>query len=644
MYRRIVEGIPEGIWIANPQGQTIFCNQRMADILGVALESMPESCFACVFPDELATAQLYFARALEGEGKPFDFRLRRADGMPIWVSIACSMVCDEAGARIGVLGLFSDISERKLAEEELREAKGQLAAELDVRAKLHELALVSMSGASLETILDQIVDVAIKISGADFGNIQLLDPKSSDLRIVTHRGFPQWWVDFWNQVSKGQGTCGTALEQRARVIVEDVEQSPIFVGTPALEAQRQANVRAVQSTPLISQSGKLVGMFSTHHKRPHWPDEHAQRLLDLLARQAADAIERSQYQTSLRESEERFRALVNASSYVVYRMSPDWTEMRGLDGKGFIADTNAPSRTWLQAYIHPDDQPEVVETIQNAIRTKSMFRLEHRVRRVDGSLGWTLSRAVPILGVHGDILEWFGAASDITDAKKNEASLLQNQEDLRALTARLVELRESGLKELARELHDDLSQNLAALGMEISTLVAPTAERSQSLPQRIRALQQRITKLADDVHSISRRLHPAILDELGLQAALREECWNFSERTGIRVQYASEAESGWPSADVSLCIYRVAQEGLNNIAKHARAANVHVLLSSDDGTCALRIKDDGQGFDLSGAKGKNCLGLISMQERARLVNGDFTIRSEPGKGTTLELSVALKAG
>ncbi len=190
MYRRIVEVIPEGIWIADPHGQTIFSNRRMADILGVAVESMPESCFACVFPDDVADVQRLFARALDGDRKPFDFRLRRADGTPIWVSIACRLVCDEAGNPLGVLGLFTDLTERKLAEEELREAKAQLAAELDDMGKLHELALVSVTGGGLKTILNQIVDVAISISGADFGNIQLLDPKSSDLRITTFRGFP----------------------------------------------------------------------------------------------------------------------------------------------------------------------------------------------------------------------------------------------------------------------------------------------------------------------------------------------------------------------------------------------------------------------------------------------------------------------
>ncbi|HET8701535.1 MAG TPA: GAF domain-containing protein, partial [Nitrococcus sp.] len=130
---------------------------------------------------------------------------------------------------------------------------------------------------------------------------------------------------------------------------------------------------------------------------------------------------RQQATETLRESEARLRALVNASSYVVYRMSPDWGELRQLQGRDFIADTKRPSRSWLQKYIHPDDQPRVMAVINEAVRTKSLFELEHRVRRVDGTLGWTLSRAIPLLDANGGITEWFGAASDITERKRAEA-------------------------------------------------------------------------------------------------------------------------------------------------------------------------------------------------------------------------------
>lgn len=146
-----------------------------------------------------------------------------------------------------------------------------------------------------------------------------------------------------------------------------------------------------------------------------------------------DGLEARRAEDRLRESEERFRAWVQASSDVVYRMGPDWTEMRFLQGEDFTPDPHEPTRSWLDKYIHPDDQPHVLEAVQRAVGTKSVFELEHRVLRVDGSLGWTSSRAIPMLDAEGEIREWFGAASDITARKLAEQSVQRSEERYRTL-------------------------------------------------------------------------------------------------------------------------------------------------------------------------------------------------------------------
>jgi PAS domain S-box-containing protein len=143
---------------------------------------------------------------------------------------------------------------------------------------------------------------------------------------------------------------------------------------------------------------------------------------------ARDVSVERRAERAVRESEQRQRALLNATSSVVYRMSPDWREMRQLDGRGLISDTEIPTGKWLDEYIHPDDQPTVLNAIEDALRTKSLFELEHRVRQLDGTLGWTLSRAVPILDEKGEIVEWFGTASDVTARKQAEETLRQERE------------------------------------------------------------------------------------------------------------------------------------------------------------------------------------------------------------------------
>ena len=204
-----------------------------------------------------------------------------------------------------------------------------------------------MQEGNLERVLGEIVDAAIAISGADFGNIQLLDPESSALRIVAQRGFPAWWLDFWTSVPPGQGACGTTLQRGERVIVEDVERSPIFAGTPGLEIQLKAGVRAVQSTPLVSRSGRPLGMFSTHYKTPHRPEERVLRVLDLLARQASDIIERAQYEEGLRDSEARLRLALDAGRMGtwVWDLATDTVDTDPLHRRLWDLDgTDAPCR------------------------------------------------------------------------------------------------------------------------------------------------------------------------------------------------------------------------------------------------------------------------------------------------------------
>jgi len=186
--------------------------------------------------------------------------------------------------------------------------------ELDALERLHRLTMMFLGGEPPKVILEEILRSAIAVTEADFGNIQMLDPKSEELEIVVHRGFPQWWLDYWNHVSKGTGVCGTALKRGERVIVEDVAHSPIFEGTPAAEIQEKAGIRAVQSTPLMSQRGTMLGMISTHFRQPGRPSDHALALLDLLARLAADIIERTKAEEAIRFSEARFSGILKISA------------------------------------------------------------------------------------------------------------------------------------------------------------------------------------------------------------------------------------------------------------------------------------------------------------------------------------------
>jgi PAS domain S-box-containing protein len=176
----------------------------------------------------------------------------------------------------------------------------------------------------------------------------------------------------------------------------------------------------------------LMGRFQAFRDRAGKPLRLVGINIDLTGRKRSEE--------AVRESAERFRALVTASSHVVYRMSPDWSEMRELRGQHFIADTQEPNHGWLEKYIAPEDQQRVMAAISEAIRTKSVFELEHRVRRVDSTLGWTFSRAIPLQDVNGEITEWLGTASDVTRRKQAQEALRQSEERFRSMADAIPQL------------------------------------------------------------------------------------------------------------------------------------------------------------------------------------------------------------
>ena len=215
------------------------------------------------------------------------------------------------GQVVAILSMAQDITARERAEEALRESKRSLASELAGMARLQEVSTRLVRAGDSISLLQEIVDAAIAITAADMGNIQLLDGDMGCLEIVASRGFERPFLDFFREVRGGESACGAAIISRERTVVEDVTSSAIFAGRPALEVLRAAGVRAVQSTPLVSRAGRTLGMLSTHYRMPRHPAERDLHVVDLLARQAADWIERTQVEADrerLLASERQARA------------------------------------------------------------------------------------------------------------------------------------------------------------------------------------------------------------------------------------------------------------------------------------------------------------------------------------------------
>jgi signal transduction histidine kinase len=202
-------------------------------------------------------------------------------------------------------------------------------------------------------------------------------------------------------------------------------------------------------------------------------------------------------------------------------------------------------------------------------------------------------------------------------------------------------VQEAEQKRLARELHDGLNQQLALVSVALEKLHLEIRSRAKPLQKRTEELIDGVARISDDVHRMAYRLHPAVLEKLGLPAALETECRDFSKSEGIQVAFEQHNEGPSLSEHVSLCLYRVAQETLRNIARHSGARKAEVSLTILPDQVRLRIRDSGAGFDLDNLGKTRGLGLVSMEERVHQVNGTLTIDSNPSKGTRVEVTVSL---
>jgi two-component system, NarL family, sensor kinase len=216
----------------------------------------------------------------------------------------------------------------------------------------------------------------------------------------------------------------------------------------------------------------------------------------------------------------------------------------------------------------------------------------------------------------------------------------QVEEALNELRRRFVHAQEEEHRRIARELHDDLTQRLAVLAIDAGIL-----EQSPGCPADVekaaRGMRTQLVALSENVHSLSRQLHPSILDELGIDDALRAECLSVGQRDGIAVSFLAHDVPAGLSREIALCVYRVTQEALRNIARHAKTQRASVRLVAKDRHLVLRVRDRGVGFDVA-ARGVRGLGLESMSERARLVGARFAVASRRGEGTTVTLQVRLQ--
>jgi PAS domain S-box-containing protein len=390
--RIALDSMGQFVGLLDAQGNVLEINRVALDAAGVSLSQVEGKPLWATFwwqvSDEvIQTLQTAIGRAGQGESVRWDTPIfGRAGGKEtIVIDASLSPVRDEQGKVVFITVEGRDITEKKALER-------QIGLEREKARRLYD------------TILSNTPDLAYVF----------------DLHhrfIYANKALLAMWGRTWEEaVGKNCLELGYAPWHAAmhdREIEQVIATRKPIRGEVPFTGTNGRRVYDYIFVPVMGPSGEVEAIAGT----------------------TRDITERTQAEDALRRSEERLRAFVTATSNAVYSMSADWSEMHQLEGKAFIADTEETTRDWLQKYIHPDDQDRLMSVAAEAMRTKNTFELEHRVLRLDGTLGWTLSRAVPVLGADGEIVEWFGAAADVTERRRAEearhrlAAIVESSDD-----------------------------------------------------------------------------------------------------------------------------------------------------------------------------------------------------------------------
>ena len=339
-------------------------------------------------------------------------------------------------------------------------------------------------------------------------------------------------------------------------------------------------------------------------------------------------------ESAILESERRFRLVTNTAPVMIWMSGPDrsftFFNKPWLDFTGRTLEAEVGTG-WTRG-VHPDDDRPGGETYERAFAARESFQVQFRLRRHDGAFRWIFGTGVPRFNADGSFAGYIGSCLDITERKLAE-------EAVASLGGKLILAQEEERTRIARELHDDINQQIALVSVVLDELRLHPPDSMEAIQDHLERLRSRTSKISASVNALSHRLHSSKLEYLGLVAALRSFCREFSEQHRVEVHFSHGTIPDRLPHEISLCLFRIVQAALVNALKHSGVTSFDVDVTSSRHRIHLRVWDEGSGFDAEKMLASRGLGLISMRERVRLVNGEISILSTPNGGTTIEVDV-----
>jgi len=526
----------------------------------------------------------------EGRFESEGWRLRK-DGSRFWALVVIDTVRNDAGEVIGFAKITRDISERRAMEQRLRESEERMRA-----FTTHSPSLMCMKD------------------------------RDGRYRFANDRFLERYSL----RADQVLGRTDAELFPRRQALAAAAHDAEVLARGEPLQYEERASLADGQRVSLVSK----------------FPVFDASGTVTAIGVVASDITDRRVTEQALREQRTLLAEAQKIAGLGSWEWDPDTGRVSWSDELyrifGVARQDVQPSFENYLERLHPEDRQQSGSMVARALIDNRPFSMLERVVRPGGELRYVRSQGDVVRNERGKPIKVLVACLDITEQRHSEGALRQAAQDLHGLTRRLVQAEEAERRRLARELHDRVGQSLSALNINLDII----SRDSQALPPALRQRLEDSLGLVDgtlqSIESVMADLRPPLLDEYGLGAALGWHSEEFARRTGVPVTVTDRTPDATKGArpEAAVALFRIAQEALNNVLKHAQARNVRIDVSATDEELILDVHDDGRGFDPRAAR-RGRWGMTTMRERAEAAGGQLHVDATPGEGTRIHARVPL---
>lgn len=495
---------------------------------------------------------------------------------------------------------------------------------------------------ALKDTIDLMLAGLEQIMPGTKGSVLLLDHETNAIAGLSAPNLPPAYCATIEGLKIGPsvGSCGTAMFTRQVVIVEDIATSPLWAHYK--DAALSHNLRACWSVPLLGVGNRVIGSFAIYYSEPKSPTGEEMEIVGRIARIVRIIIDNKLAEEKIHWSNTRYDLITSATNDMIW----DWDlekntvyrNRKGLEKVFGITDNNMlTSEKWFKR-VHKEDVSAVKEQMDIIFRDKSIdsFDMQYRFKTDDGTYNHVHDRGYVIRNEEGKVVRFIGAAQNINERKRLEQELLEQEVNKQRLIAKAtIEGQENERLEIGRELHDNINQVLTTSKLLLDLAISDPSNATAMMEKS----RQNIVQAINEIRKISKALVPPSISDLGLKASILELTDTISLSTGLLIDFKCKGRSEVLSPGQKLTFFRIIQEQLNNVVRHADASNVTILLHVKPSLAELEVTDDGKGFHLK--KTARGLGLKNMSNRAEIFGGKVTIDSAPGKGCRLYVSLPL---